>query len=337
MNSNTNTNTKTKTDTDKSSSESYVETDSIDENLSHTNNLELTGKTLKKYNIICEIGRGAYSIVWLAYSIVTNKFYALKVQDPKDYADGLDEIKFVQKLPKTPAVFNNIIEYFVEEKNKNKYLCSVWELHYDSLDGIIRKGNFTTGLNITHVKKIMRQLIDAVKILHKKHKVFHGDIKTDNILIKGINSKNAFIIDQYSRADFVTTYTKAKQDFWLKTGQNLKSIDKMDKADKQKIREKIHGKITDTILEAYAMTSIDKYYTNEKYINDMNIVLGDFGTHCEEGIYYTTQFGTRYYLAPEIILMGKCKYPVDIWAIGCTFYELISGKFLFKCLKKICA
>lgn len=316
-----------------SDSESYAESLSSDENLSHENNLELTGKILRNYNIICELGRGSYSIVWLAYSIVTNRFYAVKVQDPKDYKDGLEEIKFVQKLPRSPPVFNNVIEYFIEQKGKNKYLCSVWELHCDNIDGLIRKGNFSKGLGIVHVKKVMRQLIDSIKILHKKYKVFHGDIKPDNILVKGINEKDAFIIDQYTQADFFSRYSKAKQTFWINKGKDLKSIDKMDKSDKLKIREKIHSDITNTILEACSVSNINKHSTNEKYINEMNISLGDFGSHCEEGIYYETQFGTRYYLAPEIILMGKCKYPVDIWAIGCTFYELISGKILFDPIK----
>jgi serine/threonine protein kinase len=63
------------------------------------------------------------------------------------------------------------------------------------------------------------------------------------------------------------------------------------------------------------------------------ISLADFGTHCEEHNYYEEPFGTRYYQAPEIILMGKCSFPVDIWAIGCTFYELLSGKLLFDPIK----
>jgi serine/threonine protein kinase len=65
----------------------------------------------------------------------------------------------------------------------------------------------------------------------------------------------------------------------------------------------------------------------------MNISLADFGTHCAEHNYYENAFGTRYYQAPEIILIGKCSFPVDIWAIGCTFYELLSGKLLFDPIK----
>ena len=177
--------------------DSDVESISSDENVNHENNLELTGKILKNYNIICELGRGSFSIVWLAYSIINNNFYAVKVQDPQEYKCGLSEIKFVQKLSKTPPVFNNVIEYFIEEKNNNKYLCSVWELHCGNIDGLIRKGEFSNGMPISTVKKIMRQLIEAVKILHKNFKVFHGDIKTDNILIKGLNPKDFFIISKY--------------------------------------------------------------------------------------------------------------------------------------------
>jgi serine/threonine protein kinase len=149
--------------------QSEVESESSDDIKDHDDNLELEGKILKNYNIICELGRGSFSIVWLAFSIVTNGFYALKVQNPKEYKDGLSEIKFVSKLPKTPNVFNNIIEYFIEEKENKKYLCSVWELHSDNIDGLIRKGNFSNGFPIPIVKKIMNQLITGIKILHKKY------------------------------------------------------------------------------------------------------------------------------------------------------------------------
>ena len=57
--------------------ESDVESMSSDENFEHENNLELTGQILRNYNVICELGRGAFSIVWLAYSIVNNNFYVV--------------------------------------------------------------------------------------------------------------------------------------------------------------------------------------------------------------------------------------------------------------------
>jgi serine/threonine protein kinase len=199
-------------------------------------------------------------------SIINNNFYAIKVQDPQEYKCGLSEIKFVQKLPKTPPVFNNVVEYFIEEKDNNKYLCSVWELHCGNIDGLVRKGDFSNGMPINIVKKIMQQLIEAVKILHKKFKVFHGDIKTDNILIKGINPKDFFIISKYKEADFFTKYTKAKKDFWISKGKDINKIDKMDKSDKLLIREKIHSDITEKILEEYALSDINKHSINSLFI-----------------------------------------------------------------------
>ena len=272
---------------------------SSDENFEQSNNLELTGKILRHYNIIYELGRGGYSIVWLAYNTINKNFYAIKVQDPNDYEDGLSEIKFVQKLPKNPDIFNNVIEYFIHKINNVKYLCSVWELHCSNIDSIIRKGNYKNGLPLDIIKKIMIQLINAIQILHTKYKVFHGDIKTDNILLKGYNEKDLYIINEYNNKY---------------TGIN---------------RENEHTKITNDILEYINKNNISKYNINNKYIESIKISLADFGTFCEENNYYENSFGTRYYQAPEIILMGKCSYPVDIWALGCTFYELLSGKFLF--------
>jgi serine/threonine protein kinase len=300
-------NTDTDTDTDTDSEEYY--SSSSDENLENSDNIDLTGKIIKNYNVICELGRGSFSIVWLVYNIINKNFYALKVQNPNEYTDGLSEIKFVQKLPKNPPIFNNIIEYFVEQKNKQKYLCSIWKLKCTNIDGLIRKGDYTDGFDFNKTIQIMKQLINSIKILHKKFKVFHGDIKSDNILVNGLNEKDKFLIEKYLLA--------------------IKDINFVNNIS----REQIHNNITNKILEEYNLADINKYVIEKKYLDNIEICLADFGTHCEEHNYYEESFGTRYYQAPEIILLGKCKYPVDIWALGCTFYELLSGKILFDPIK----
>jgi serine/threonine-protein kinase SRPK3 len=256
-------------------------------------NLELLGKTLRHYNVIYELGKGGYSRVWLVYNKLDKKFYALKVQDPNNYDDGLKEIYFVKKLPKEPKVFNNLIEYFIEIHIDKKYLCSVWNLHVSNLDTIIRKAEYKLSYNI--VVNIMKQLIVALNILHNKFKVFHGDIKTDNILIKGISNKNKIICDKYSE---------------LYNGTN-------------------HYEITNIILD----DTEDLCPYEFDFNNEIQISLADFGFFCDEDSEYESSFGTRYYQAPEIILMGECSYPVDIWALGCTFFELITGTILFDPIK----
>jgi serine/threonine protein kinase len=272
------------------SSDYDKESSSSDEDMEHTNNLELTGEILRDYNIICELGRGSYSIVWLAFNIVDNKFYALKVQDPKEYKAGVEEIKFVQKLPKQPNVFNNIIDSFMEIRgnvpNHKKYLCSVWNLHCGNIDGLLRKGNYKHGLPLLLVKRIMKQLITAVEILHKKFRVFHGDIKTDNILIKGLNAKDEFIINSYMKEQFFEKYSAAKDNYISKKGQ-------IEMKDKLMIRTIVHKKITNTVLELYENSGISKYTIDNKYIDNIEISLADFGTHCNEDNHYDSPFGTR--------------------------------------------
>ncbi|KAH8021521.1 hypothetical protein HPB51_015917 [Rhipicephalus microplus] len=46
---------------------------------------------------------------------------------------------------------------------------------------------------------------------------------------------------------------------------------------------------------------------------------------------FTHEVATLWYRAPEILL-GASRYstPVDVWSIGCIFFELITGKTLFR-------
>ncbi|KAF1947850.1 kinase-like protein [Clathrospora elynae] len=61
------------------------------------------------------------------------------------------------------------------------------------------------------------------------------------------------------------------------------------------------------------------------------IKLADFGTAVDKRdvIDRTEYLVSRFYRAPEIILGMDIGYPVDMWAVGCTVYELWTGKILF--------
>ena len=66
---------------------------------------------------------------------------------------------------------------------------------------------------------------------------------------------------------------------------------------------------------------------------DGDIILADFGQsryHGSPRRKLSQGICTIFYRAPEL-LFGARYYssPVDIWAIGCIFYELITGKPLF--------
>ena len=61
------------------------------------------------------------------------------------------------------------------------------------------------------------------------------------------------------------------------------------------------------------------------------VKLADFGTAVDkrDNIERTEYLVSRFYRAPEIILGMEIGYAVDMWAVGCTVYELWTGKILF--------
>lgn len=69
-------------------------------------------------------------------------------------------------------------------------------------------------------------------------------------------------------------------------------------------------------------------YLLETYFSNPVVKLTDFGTMIRFGETNGT-IQTRYYRAPEIILGHKFNEKIDLWSLGCTIYELATGKILF--------
>ena len=317
---------------DYSSSENYTDsrTSSEDDNKYNLHNLK--GDIMNKYNIIEEIGRGGYSIVWLGFNIQNNNYYAIKVQNSDDFEEGKDEITIIKKL--NHKNITKLVDYFVEERfDENKvlqrYMCSVYELCCGNLDGLARKGKYKNGYPQDIVFKFYNQIYEGLFYLHNKLKVFHGDIKPDNILLKGVNNRDKALIDFYNSQDFNNKYSKIKRVYWLEKGNSINSIKKMKPETKIKIRKSVHKKIIED-MESLDINDNNKYFCDDNYFQNPELIITDFGNYCPDEEQFNESFGTTYYQAPEILLEGDCTKKVDIWALGCTLYELLKGEILFE-------
>lgn len=317
---------------DNSYSENYSDSISSTEDDNKYNLHNLKGDIMNKYNIIEEIGRGGYSIVWLGYSIQDSNYYAIKVQNSDDFEEGKDEIMIIKKLKHKNVT--KLVDYFIEERFDDdnvlqKYMCSVYELCCGNLDGLARKGKYKNGYPQELVLKFYEQLYDGFDYLHNKLRVFHGDIKPDNILLKGINNRDKVLINYYNSQNFNEKYSKIKKAYWLEKGQNINNIKKMKTETKMRIRKSIHKKIIDD-MASLDINENNKYFCNDSYFENPELIITDFGNYCPDEEKFNESFGTTYYQAPEIVLQGDCTKKVDIWALGCTLYELLKGKILFE-------
>lgn len=70
---------------------------------------------------------------------------------------------------------------------------------------------------------------------------------------------------------------------------------------------------------------------NLLFSNDKESVkICDFGTAFPQDEANIVEYlVARYYRAPEIILGCNIDYSIDVWSIGCTLYEMVTGEFLF--------
>ena len=138
----------------------------------------------EKYDIIENIGSGAFSEVKLCIHKLTNERRAVKVIHKSClYLDQLDELNQLKEMNiLTSLVHPNILRcYEVFEDHFKFYI--VTELCEGGT--LFEKIKDFSSLNEDQVSKILFQVLSALSYCHEDKHVIHRDLKPENVLLEG--------------------------------------------------------------------------------------------------------------------------------------------------------
>lgn len=142
---------------------------------------DINGKTIKEEKLISE---GAFSFVYVAVDMNTNKTYALKktiCQDKEKLDMTNREIQILKSLPP----HKNIVQYYgstvVTENNHKVVLMLMGYCEKGSLLQMFQKNK--NNIREIHIVKIMKDIMAGLNFLHVQEvPIIHRDIKLENIL-----------------------------------------------------------------------------------------------------------------------------------------------------------
>lgn len=302
-----------------------------------------------RYILVKEIGSGSFSTVWLAFDIDNIQYYALKIQNTDDYADACHEISVYENIREINSSYlmniHNTFEYTNENEedeydndndNDNPHVCMVMDLMECSTHNLIKTKQYKHGLPFDIVMIITKQILLGIVELHKKN-IIHKDIKPENILICGSADLHKCIKDTLNAEKIVEKFTKTKK--------GKKQIDKNNifKAICSVNNQNIDSESESASDETESSNDINTLqldtHSNEQSDDDVfmcqinkniTVKLADMGHCILPDIDFPYQIQSNYYLAPELIMKLQFNNSVDMWALGCTIYELLTGQILFE-------
>ena len=278
-----------------------------------------------EYQLIEKIGRGTYSTVWRAVHNSTGTEVAVKKED-KIFEDLVDckrvfrELKLLRLLKHYNIV--KLLDVRINEANpKFSSICLILQPGETDLKKILKSAPFLDPLDI---KIFMYDILTSLKYIHSAG-VIHRDIKPGNVLIYEDGSaklcdfglarsvaitssapvlpvahtvpiQESIILEQpeegtaskISPSHPVLLGTKHKP---AVSSKNLPTVKLIRRGSSKKLLEFVHKFEKKTVLKKVL----------------------------------TSHVVTRWYRAPELILMEKdYGAGVDMWAVGCIFAELLA-------------
>ena len=325
-------------------SELNMEIDPDDLFNTKTNGHEFFGEVLKnRYLILKKLGYGSFSSVWMAYDIQSNSLVAIKIINPRDYKEGMLEIKTYKKLDELDNTYLlTMIDCFEVVPIHQKYYTETYKEDYPKMRNhivmvlplmacstfdLLKCSEYEDGLPLDICIQIVLQTLLGIKEF-EKHNLMHTDLKPENILVCGLNREAELLLKTIQDIDIKNVHREQLEKL---------SSTNMDDNFIWTTSYKLFKEITKTIIKFMKndMSEVKKQMklckVSSKYIKDIKIKICDFNLvmDASENIENIVEIQTRYYRAPEILVKNGLHNKTDYWSIGCIFFELLTGEILF--------
>jgi len=145
------------------------------------------------YDIKREIGRGAFSVVYLCVRKKDGKELAVKVINKSTV--GIDEktrkrLETEEEILRTVSHPHIIPLYDIIETPKTIYFVMELVIGGELFDKIVEKGFYSE----KDASKLVKNVVGAIQYLHE-NKIAHRDLKPENLLVKGDDDTHIMISD----------------------------------------------------------------------------------------------------------------------------------------------
>jgi serine/threonine-protein kinase SRPK3 len=240
---------------------------------------------------------------------------ALKVvKSANHYTEAAeDEIKLLQKVVEKSARAGiadppivMLLDHFYVRGPHGKHVCMVFEVLGANLLSLIKKFDHK-GMPVLLVKRIMRQVLEGMRLLHDDCGIIHTDLKPENVLL-GLSGRD--LLNMRSNLSEASLSTEAR------TGSISHSVEAMEAMSLSRLshnRSRTRSFSLDELLDSA----------------DLKVKIADLGNACWIDRHFTSDIQTRQYRAPEVILGIPYGPSADIWSVACMTFELVTGDLLF--------
>jgi serine/threonine protein kinase len=308
-----------------------------------------------KYILLKELGCGSYASVWLSYNVYDEKYYAIKVSRKKMSNIASNEGKIYDRLKRYKCEsLMDAVEHFDCQIDNEKCHCIVMELLGMSTYDYLKHLPFSPEI----VFKFIEQVLKGLCTLHSNN-IIHGDIKPENILMNVKNKKISDYIKKLGIKNVISLLNakmrnkqrQIRKKQLLPQGEEreklldeiekiLYQIDPCDEEEKEEKNEKNAYDFSDDDTDSDAL-SLSSHGDSDSDIDSdlevdvdvtpetVNFKIVDLGGCILENQKKRKKVQTCYYMPPEVILRLDYNEKSDMWAFGCTVYELLTGKTLF--------